>query len=1000
MTSKISRADYGTIFRSGERKIGLICVAVTLATLAFAAPSAHASFGIVPGSFKTMALNENGSIDRQAGSHPYEYVADFKFNEDAEGHLEGDARTINVEVPPGLVGDPTAIPRCPRVDFDGFSSSACPADTQVGILIAVQEQITTKTPLYNVVPPKGVPLTFGFTLAGLNNLENASVRSGSDYGVDVDTNNVVAESLVSVEQITWGVPAAESHTPERWCMIGGTTHEGGCVSGATPKPFLTLPTSCSDPLQAGIRVASVEDPSDLLPAQSAFSLDDAEEPAALSGCEQLAFDPALTLAPDTANADTPAGLTAEVHVGQGGLEDVEGVSAANIKNTTVTLPAGLAINPGQAAGLVACGPGEDGLTTPAEKEKGEEDTAPAHCPSASKVGTVQIRTPLLEEELAGNVYILPSNPPHLQILLAANDPVDGIYLKLVGDVELGEENGSNGLAPGQLRTTFTETPELPFTSFRLSFNGGAQAALATPTQCGVYTSDTDFTPWSTPFTPDLLSSTSFAISSGPGDGPCPSGPLPFSPSMIAGSTTDQAGGFTDFSLLLQRGDGQQRIEKLQFKAPPGLAGLISRVPLCTNAQAEAPPTESEPSKCPAASEIGHTVVTSGPGPYPLVVPQPGQPPAPIYLTEGYDGAPFGLAIVVPLHVGPFTLETQKVRAKIEIDPTTAQITVTTNPLPPIVDGVPTDLRSIDAVIDREDFMFNPTNCNESAFTGTAWGTAPPGLTEPGETASLSSHFGVGSCRSLKFEPKVSVSTLGHATKRYGQSLTFKISYPNGAMGNDAWFNEAKFDIPKQLPAELKAIQQACLAHTFETDRSACPVHSVIGHATVRTQVLPVPLEGPVYFVSYGGAKFPDAVMVLSGDNVNITLTGETFINNKTGVTSATFPNTPDVPFESIEVDIPTGEYSEFGSNLPKGSYDFCGQKLKMPTLFKASNGLEIHEETPVAITGCAPTRAQQLATALAACKKDKKKSKRASCEKAARKKYGAKASKSSKKKKR
>jgi hypothetical protein len=180
--------------------------------------------------------------------------------------------------------------------------------------------------------------------------------------------------------------------------------------------------------------------------------------------------------------------------------------------------------------------------------------------------------------------------------------------------------------------------------------------------------------------------------------------LPFAPSLTAGATTDQAGGFTGFSMLLARGDDQQRIERLQFKAPEGLVGMISKVPLCTNAQAEA-------DACPATSKIGYTTVESGPGPYPLVVPEPGQEQAPIYLTESYGGAPFGLSIVVPLHVGPFTLDTQRVRARIDVDPHTAQITITTNPLPQLVDGVPTDLREVDAVIDREGFMLNPTNCD-------------------------------------------------------------------------------------------------------------------------------------------------------------------------------------------------------------------------------------------------------------------------------------------------
>ena len=195
----------------------------------------------------------------------------------------------------------------------------------------------------------------------------------------------------------------------------------------------------------------------------------------------------------------------------------------------------------------------------------------------------------------------------------------------------------------------------------------------------------------------------------------------------------------------------------------------------------------------------------------------------------------------------------------------------------------------------------------------------------------------------------------HASKKDGQSLKFLISYPKDAMGSQSWFKSAKFDIPKQLPVELHTIQQACTSEIFETDRAKCPSGSIIGHAVVHTQVLPVPLEGPVYFVSFGNLKFPDAIILLSGYGINIRLTGETFINHTTGVTSATFPANPDVPFESIEVTLPTGTYSEFGANLPHESYDFCGQKLTMPVEFKAQNGLELKQSTTLTISGCPTT---------------------------------------------
>jgi hypothetical protein len=670
----------------------------------------------------------------------------------------------------------------------------------------------------------------------------------------------------------------------------------------------------------------------------------AGEPVGFSGCGSLGLSAGVVAAPDTARADSPAGLSVEVKPSLGSFEEQSGLSTADLENTKVVLPEGLVINPGQAAGLQACGPAEDGLTTEAERAAGEEDNGPAHCPNTSKIGVVSIRTPLLEGTtepvLEGNVYLLQSNPPDIKLLVAAS--ADGVNLKLVGDVHLNTSTG-------RLETTFEGTPQLPFTDFKLSFSGGPQAALDTPTHCGTYATDADFTSWASPFIPDFLTEASFNLAEGPGGSGCPSATLPFSPELSAGATTDKAGGFSGFTMLLSRGDGQQRIEKLSFKMPAGLAGLISNVPLCGEPQAAQ-------GSCPASSRIGHTVVTSGPGPYPLVIPQPGDPEAAIYLTGPYDGAPFGLSIVTPVIAGPFNLGTIVTRARIEVDPSTAQITVATDPLPQIVDGVPTDLRSVYAVIDREGFMFNPTNCEPQTITGTAWSTAAPGQSEPAETAGLASHFGIGSCKELAFTPKVAVSTGAHASKANGASLSFKISYPKGAVGSQSWFKEAKFDIPKQLPAELRTIQQACPAATFEANPASCSPHAKIGEAIVHTPVLPVPLRGPIYFVSYGSAKFPDAIVLLSGDNVNVRLTGETFINGKTNVTSATFPDTPDVPFESIEVTLPTGPYSEFGANLPKHSYDFCGQKLKMPTLFKAQNGLEIHQQTPVTVTGCPTTK--------------------------------------------
>jgi hypothetical protein len=933
--------------------------------------------------------NAAGELDTQAGSHPYETTFALGYNELASPMAEtagGEFRNLEAELPPGFSGEPNSAPRCTRPQLD---ANECPPDTQIGVNLAMHADEAPggggsvgsyDSAVYNMVAPPGVVDQFAVDILGHDVFFDTAPRGGGGYnlvtriddipqGVDLDGNILTL----------WGVASEASHTPER-CTSANGGYECGLPSSAPPRPFLTLPTSCEGPQAFTIRGLGTWTEAGARAQDSVASHNALDTETGYTGCAALSFDPSLSAVPDTSEADTPAGLAVNVTFPQEALRVPGGLVESTTENTTVTLPEGLVINPGQAAGLAACSEAQAKL---------EQEGAP-ECPLASKVGTAKVQTPLLEglfeSELTGDVYVfeqskggpgeplnLESDPPTLQLLIALSG--DGINLKLVANVQLDKQTG-------RVTTTLTKTPSIPFTSFELALSGGAQAALATPAGCGSYAITSDFTPWASPFIEDASPTSVFQIASGPGGGPCPSGALPFGPTLIAGSTTDQAGGFTGFTMLLQRGDGQQRIERLQFKAPPGLSGVISNVPPCTNAQAEA-------DACPEASKIGHTVVTSGPGPFPLIVPEPGRPAAPIYLTEGYGGAPFGLAIVVPLQVGPFTLETQKVRAKIEIDPATAQIVVTTNPLPQVVDGVPTDLRSIDAVIDREDFMINPTNCKEAGFTGTAWGTPPPGQPSTGTSAPLSSRFQVGSCRSLAFTPKFTVSTLGAGSKADGASLSVKMVYPKAAQGFEADISSVKVDLPVQLPSRLSTLQQACTAHQFKANPAGCPAASVVGHAVVHTPVLPMALEGPAYFVSNGSEEFPNLILVLQGDGVTIELVGETFIS-KSSITSSTFKAVPDQPFSSFELTLPEGPDSALGPNVPiKDRYSFCGQKMVMPTSIVGQNGAEIKQQTPITVTGCKTTmsNAQRLAAALKACHKDKGNARRTACDARAHKKY-------------
>ena len=915
---------------------GALAASVSTPTVISSVP---AKFGIAPGSLAT-ALSST-----QAGGHP-DLTTVLAFNTVESGRLAGNPSEGGGTLPSGFIGDLADEPKCPIAGFSEENDTAlhCSPSAIVGTVTFYIGSFPDQSqpyvvPLMNLTTNPGEIAKLGFTFLRYGIQSTVSLTPGK-YGVRVNFTHIqdAAGAFHGISLTVWGVPAEHRHDLMRGIRCN---EEGGCIyymtetegydghdnqlsklpegqSVTTPwVPYLTSPTDCTvKPLQATFKANSWEEPGHEVEATS--------DVGPLTGCSQLEFAPAITASPDTTRADTPAGFTFDVKMGQEGLINPSANSEADIEDTTVTLPEGVAINPGQAAGLGACQPSQARL----------EEEGPPLCPSDSKVGQVEVETPVLRDKLDGNVYVLQSNPPNLELLVAPEDPADGIYVKFVGDVHLNETTG-------QLTTTFEGTPQLPFNDLKLSFSGGAQAALSTPLACGTYKVSSVFTPWSTPFGADVFPSASFAIEAGPGGSACPSSPPPFSPVLDAGATTDQAGGLTDFSLLLQNADAQQRVGALQFKVPEGLSGMISKVPLC-------PEPQAEQGTCSAASQIGHATVAAGPGPYPLVIPQPGEPPAAIYLTGPYQGAPFGLSIVTPVIVGPFNLGTNVVRAKIEVDPHTAQITVTTDPsgphaIPPILDGVPTDLRTINTVIDRPGFMLNPTNCDPMSFSGTATSTQ-------GATAPIATHFQVGSCQSLKFKPKFTVSTSGKTSRKDGASLTAKLSYPSAPQGTQANIAKVKVELPKALPSRLTTLQKACPAATFEANPAGCPADSIVGHARAITPVLPVPLEGPAYFVGHGGEQFPSLIIVLQGYGVTVDLVGTTFISSKS-ITSSTFSTIPDVPVGSFELTLPEGPFSALGSER-----NLCKSKLLMPTEFVAQNGAELTQSTKIAVSGCAKAK--------------------------------------------
>jgi hypothetical protein len=726
---------------------------------------------------------------------------------------------------------------------------------------------------------------------------------------------------------------------------------------------------------------------------------------AVTGCAKLKFPPTITASPDVSDASSSSGLTVGVHVPQTAALNPAGLAESALRDTTVALPAGVAINPAGGDGLEACSEGlagfegfdefnraaEPGLQTATFNSTGLEELDPgvSFCPGSSKVGTVKIKTPLLEHELEGAVYLAAQNSNPFGSLIAmymfVEDPVSGTTIKLAGEVRLCEATGQviDGLScqgPGQIITTFKNTPDLPFEELQLHFFGGERAPLATPARCGTYTTSAVFTPWDG--NGPVTSSSSFQIEHGPDGGPCPGSTLPFTPVLTGGTSDINAGGFSPLTTTISRADGQQNMQSVQLHMPPGLSGILSGVKLCGEAQANE-------GTCGPESLIGETTVAAGVGSDPVSV-KGGK----VYLTEHYAGAPFGLSIVNPVKAGPFDLEHDTanpsqqpacdcvvVRAKVEVDPLTAALTITTDAsgahaIPHLIDGIPVQIKAVNVTVNREHFTFNPTSCDPMSITGSIGG-------DEGSSSPVSVAFQATNCATLAFQPSFHVSVTGKTSKTEGAGLSVELSYPPGSQGAQADIARVKVELPEALPSRLTTLQQACLVATFDANPAACPAASIVGHAKVTTPLLPVPLEGPAYFVSHGGEAFPDLTIVLQGYGVTVDLVGTTFIS-KAGVTSTTFKATPDVPFNTFQLTLPQGPYSALGANT-----NLCTTKLAMPTEFIAQNGAEIHQSTPIGVTGCAKakTRGQLEAAAMKACRKKHNHAKRTACEHKARKRY-------------
>jgi hypothetical protein len=868
----------------------------------------------------------------QAGAHP-NFTTAFTLSTVETNELAGYPKDVHFDLPPGLVGSVVGMPRCPvaRLIEQADNPNACPSDSMVGMAVftltegaAREVNQTVVAPVYNLAPAKGEPAAFGFNAFVFPVRLDTTVLSNGNYGVRVTASGVPQSAQTLSTSVTiWGVPADHNGPGEDrslYNLLGGGSF-GGRNPEQTRTPLLSNPQQCTEPLVASMSA-------DSWAAPGAFVSSGPIPLGAMTGCDHLSFEPAFTMLPDNLQAGAPAGYTFNLRVPERNEPDT--LVTPDVKKVSLTLPPGVVLSPSATSGLGACS-----QTAFFGAGRGEQSPAArGNCPSDSTLGTVEVKSPDLALPLQGQVYLAePECDP-----CTPEDARDGkmvrLFLQVMSEPESEspivvklEGRGTIDQHTGQITTTFDNNPQLPFSELKLSLEGGPRAPLANPRSCGAVTSILDAVPWSSPFTADALRSYGFEVNQG-----C-FGPQ-FNPAFVAGLLNTQAGGSAPFTLSLGREDHDQPLGKLEVAMPPGVLGKLSSVTPCTEPQAQE-------GTCGKESLIGHTKVLTGPGSAPLRV-TGGQ----TFLTGSYKGAPFGLSFVVPAVAGPYTLAgttgkgTVVVRATVNVDPSDAHVTITTDPFPTTLDGIPLQLRLAETSIDRPEFMIAPTNCSKLAITGTV------GSSE-GMAAAVATPFQVANCATLPFKPRFSAATPSKTSKANGTSLHVRVTSSFG----QANIASVKVDLPKQLPSRLTTLQKACPAAIFAANPASCPAGSLVGTAKAVSPILRSTLTGPAYLVSHAAAAFPDLEIVLQGEGITLILVGNTHIKN--GITSTTFKSVPDAPVDTFDLVLPAGPHSALGANLPiKARNSMCAQKLSMPTRITGQNGAVISQATRIAIAGC------------------------------------------------
>lgn len=878
-----------------------LIMAAGLSAGAAGSAGAAVPFEFLPGE---QTFTQAGPEANVAGGHPDLKIA-FELRSDppgGSGMAAQAVRSATVDLPPGLVGDPRAASAiCPMEDVvaneQAETAGRCPHGAAVGVALfnasypAGNSMMPQQRRLFRVATGPNEVAAFATTILSAPVRIAATVTPSGGYRVRATSASLPQSAILRRIDITfWGVPADRQgpvQTPgdpaadcdaivlfgDRYCNVDflDPTYDpdvwpekvagvrfGGQLAGAPRRPFITNPSVCGADLTMGLR---------LVPYGTIFSpIATTMSAGTISDCAAQPFDPAIDVTPPTKVAGQPSGFTVGIDVPQS--VDADDLGTAHVKDVSVTLPEGVAISPPSANGLDACSDAQLDLN----------GDAPAACPDASKIGSLKIETPVLEDPITGSAYLGtqlskdPMSGEMYRLFLVAKAP--GVLVKLKGAIKANPTTG-------QLTATFENNPQVPFSRMELKLDNGNRASLANPKQCGTYTAKATLTSWAG-HSKDV--SSSFVIDEG-----CPDGR--FAPTMTAGTANPFAGGYSPFSMTVNRSDADQDLSRLNLELPSGLLAALGSVPLCGEADAAA-------GTCSETSRIGSTSVLAGTGGEPL--PLNGS----VYVTGPYKGAPFGLSVVVPAKVGPFDLGDVVVRGQLQVDANNAKATAVTDPFPTIVGGVPVRLRQVNVTMDRPGFTFNATSCAHQNVNGGFWST-------DGAAATASVPYQAQGCDQLRLQPRLALQWVGKTQMTYLKHPGLKAQL--GDMLGQANLKRVKVKLPLSAALDTNNAKALC-----EPDAAAarnCPADSIIGRASASTPALHERVTGPIYFVR--GTRVTDKGVVvktlpklwvpLSGQGVTVDLWADSYVDGKKRLES-TFTNIPDVPVRDFEMELDGGKH--------------------------------------------------------------------------------------------